>query len=146
MSLFFVMVKFIYSEKATKFCEISTLDLLCLFSVSQIYGGDFAKFCGLLRIYELYRSSRRSMSIVTMKSKLNLLKFDSDVSQLGRACSWISIFLFPILRPPCDATLALCTANYFHIKIGIQINFKKELLAKLNKFTKWQLFSLKTTT
>ena len=26
--------------------------VLC--SVSQIYGGDFAKFCGLLRIYELY--------------------------------------------------------------------------------------------
>ena len=64
------------------------------------------------------------MSIVKMKSKLNLLKFDSDVSQLGRACSWISIFLFPILRPPCDATLALCTANYFHIKIGIQIKFQ----------------------
>ena len=96
--------------------------VLC--SASQIYGRNFAKFCGLLRIYELYRSSRRSMSIVTMKSKLNLLKFDSDVSQLGRACSWISIFLFPILRPPCDATLALCTANYFHIKIGIQIKFQ----------------------
>ena len=28
--------------------------VLC--SVSQIYGGDFAKFCGLLRIYELYIS------------------------------------------------------------------------------------------
>ena len=25
-----------------------------LCSASQIYGGDFAKFCGLLRIYELY--------------------------------------------------------------------------------------------
>ena len=22
--------------------------------IGQIYGGDFAKFCGLLRIYELY--------------------------------------------------------------------------------------------
>ena len=30
-------LKFIYSEKATNF--------------SQIYGGDFAKFCGLLRIH-----------------------------------------------------------------------------------------------
>ena len=36
------LVKFIYSEKATKFCEISTVDLY--------YGGDFAKFCGLLSI------------------------------------------------------------------------------------------------
>ena len=29
-------------------------DRFVLFSASQIYGGDFAKFCGLLRIYELY--------------------------------------------------------------------------------------------
>ena len=45
-------LKFIYSEKATKFCEISTEDL-SLRSASQIYGGDFAKFCGLLKLYEL---------------------------------------------------------------------------------------------
>ena len=30
--------------------------MLC--SNGQIYGGDFAKFCGLLRIYELYLSTR----------------------------------------------------------------------------------------
>ena len=47
-------VKFIYSEKATKFCEISTVDLTVTAYVGQIYGGDFAKTCGLLRIYELY--------------------------------------------------------------------------------------------
>ena len=41
-------LKFIYSEKATKFCEISTLLVLC-----SAIGGDFAKFCGLFRIYEL---------------------------------------------------------------------------------------------
>ena len=46
-------VKFIYSEKATKFCEISTVDLTVTTFIGQIYGGDFAKFCGLLRIYEL---------------------------------------------------------------------------------------------
>ena len=45
------MVKFIYSEKATKFCEISTVDLTVT-TKGQIYGGDFAKFCGLLGIYE----------------------------------------------------------------------------------------------
>ena len=49
-----VKVKFKYSEKATNFCEISTIDLFVLCSNSQIYSGDFAKFCGLLRIYELY--------------------------------------------------------------------------------------------
>ena len=51
-----VFVKFIYSEKANKFCEISNVDLsypTYVHSASQIYGGDFAKFCGLLRIYEL---------------------------------------------------------------------------------------------
>ena len=46
-----LLLKFIYSEKATNFCEISTADLSYN---GQIYGADFAKFCGLLRIYELY--------------------------------------------------------------------------------------------
>ena len=41
-------LKFIYSEKATNFCEISTVDLSYV---------DFAKFYGLLRIYELYKGS-----------------------------------------------------------------------------------------
>ena len=45
-----ILVKFIYSEKATKFCEIST----DWHYIGQIYGGDFAKMCGLLRINELY--------------------------------------------------------------------------------------------
>ena len=49
------MLKFIYSEKATKFYEISAVDLSYVHSASQIYGGDFAKFCGLLRIDELYQ-------------------------------------------------------------------------------------------
>jgi hypothetical protein len=42
-------IKFIYSEKATKFCEISTNYL----TGSTYIGGDFAKNFGLLRIYEL---------------------------------------------------------------------------------------------
>ena len=48
-----LQVKFIYSEKATKFCKISTNYLSYLCTASQIIGGDFAKFCGLLRIYVL---------------------------------------------------------------------------------------------
>ena len=43
--------KFIYSEKATNFSKIYKF-VLC--SNGHIYGGDFAKFCGILRIYELY--------------------------------------------------------------------------------------------
>ena len=50
LNLIFWEIKFIYSEKATKFCEIST----SLLSIVHRQGGDFAKFCGLLRIYELY--------------------------------------------------------------------------------------------
>ena len=41
-------VKFLYSEMATKFCEISTL-LLSLCTVDKNKVEDFAKFCGLLR-------------------------------------------------------------------------------------------------
>ena len=42
---------YVYSEKSENFCETSTV--LC--SNGQIYGGDFEKNCGFLRIYELYR-------------------------------------------------------------------------------------------
>ena len=77
------MIKFMYSEKATIFCEISNVYLtvtkavswqlrkrikkpvqlenfLVLLILTQlyiglIYGGDRAKVCGLLRIYELYQ-------------------------------------------------------------------------------------------
>ena len=49
------LIKFIYSEKATKFCEIIPLLLtVCnLHTVKSKYWEDFTKFCGLLRIYEL---------------------------------------------------------------------------------------------
>ena len=47
-------LKFIYSEKATKLCKISTVDLSYVVHKSQIYGEDFPKFCGLLRIHEIY--------------------------------------------------------------------------------------------
>jgi hypothetical protein len=46
-------VKFIYSEKATKFCEISTADLFYIVPVKSTVDTYFTKFCGLLRIYEL---------------------------------------------------------------------------------------------
>ena len=67
-------LKFMYSEKATKFREISALLLSNVVPVKskaeilqnfvafseymnfhgQNYAGDFTKFCGLLRIHELY--------------------------------------------------------------------------------------------
>ena len=48
-------VKFIHSEKATKFCKISTNYIFDWQYIGQIICGDFAKFCGLFRIYELYK-------------------------------------------------------------------------------------------
>jgi hypothetical protein len=39
----FFLLKFFYSEKATKFCEISTVDLSITTYIGQIYSGDFAK-------------------------------------------------------------------------------------------------------
>ena len=42
-----------YSEKATKFCEISTR--FENYYIGQIYSGDFANIWGLLRIYDLYK-------------------------------------------------------------------------------------------
>ena len=51
-----------YSEKATKFCEISTNYLSYVHTASQRIGGDFAKFCGLLRIYELYENYPETFS------------------------------------------------------------------------------------
>ena len=49
-----IIVKFIYSEKATQFFKMSTVDLSYVVTASQIYSGDFSNFCGLLRICELY--------------------------------------------------------------------------------------------
>ena len=48
-------IKFVYSEKATKFCEISTLLLSTVHrDKSKVeIRGDFANFSGLLRKYEL---------------------------------------------------------------------------------------------
>ena len=64
--MFPLLLKFIYSEKATKLCEISTVDLSYVCSSGQIYGGYFAKYCGLLRIYELYPKLRR-FSVINQK-------------------------------------------------------------------------------
>ena len=47
----YILLKFIYSEKAKKFCEIFTLLLSYVVPVKS--EGEISKCCGLLRIYEL---------------------------------------------------------------------------------------------
>ena len=47
-----LLLKFMFSKKATKIDQIFTVDLtLC--SKCQIHGEDFVNFCGLLRKHEL---------------------------------------------------------------------------------------------
>ena len=48
-----MVLKFMFSEKATKIDEIFIIDLM-LCSKHQIDGEDFVSFRGLLRKYELY--------------------------------------------------------------------------------------------
>jgi hypothetical protein len=49
--------KFVYSEKATKFCKISALFLSAVHTDKSRVEilQDFARFCGLLRKYELLK-------------------------------------------------------------------------------------------
>ena len=50
------LLKFVYSEKATKFLR-NLHRRFDHYYIRQIYGGDFGKICGLLRIYELYSTT-----------------------------------------------------------------------------------------
>ena len=52
--------------------------------IEQIYSGDFPKFCGLLRIYELYKHLKNS-------SGYNILKLQKDGAQW---CNMASVRLF----------------------------------------------------
>ena len=52
VTFFTILVMFIYSEKATKFCKISTVDLSYVSPVKSMVEIS-QNFCGLLRIYEL---------------------------------------------------------------------------------------------
>ena len=51
-----ILVKFIFSKKATIIDEIFTVNLT-LGGKFQIDGEDFVDFCGLLRKYELYKEN-----------------------------------------------------------------------------------------
>ena len=61
-----LLLKFIYSEKATKFCKIFALLFTGTTYLGQEKGEDFVKFCGLLRIYELYETKNIFFSVTNM--------------------------------------------------------------------------------
>ena len=56
-----VLIKFIYSEKATNFCEIFPL-LLSIVHTDKNKRKDFVTFCGLRRIYGLYTTDESEPS------------------------------------------------------------------------------------
>ena len=56
------------------------LVLIC--TASQIIGGDFAKFCGLLRIYELYKKSYLvNVLVLTQRSFLNFITLNKLITE-----------------------------------------------------------------
>ena len=55
-----ITLKFIYSEKATKFCEIS-MNHFVLFTDSQIIGGDFGKFVAFLEYMNFIKACSRNV-------------------------------------------------------------------------------------
>ena len=107
-----------FSEKTTKFCEISTNYLtssivrtfwetlmicsscVCFskspnYTASQIIGGDFAKFCGFLRIYELKKLP------LALGPLLNLAWMSALVVALNWALAswyWSLAALYPALK------------------------------------------------
>ena len=74
----FCHLKFIYSEKATKYFEISLSLLSTGVHSDKSKGGDFAKFCGLLKMYELYYQNNFSESY-GIASLPNFAAMDTEV-------------------------------------------------------------------
>ena len=74
------MLKFIYSEKATKI--LRNLPLTFDHSTySQKLVEDFAKFCGLLRIYELYLSRTKNEQMKIKTNLKNLLDVSDEAKE-----------------------------------------------------------------
>ena len=59
--------------------------VLC--SASQIYGGDFTKFCGLLRIYELYRAAPEYRALKNPSLPFSCLWKKGPLKVLNQGCS-----------------------------------------------------------
>ena len=62
--------------------------------IGQIYNGDFAKLCCLLRIYELYKLSLQIVNVVLDGKELSLYVFDLwynfDVSCITCDCFMVA--------------------------------------------------------
>ena len=86
--------------------------VLC--SASQIYGGDFTKFCGLLRIYELYIENDRSeVHISHWNIFANFWKSSDNGSDKFASCELfmgekISSMLLHVCKVACRLLVGSC--------------------------------------
>ena len=109
---FTTILKFIYSEKATKFCEIFTLFLSFV-----VLGEDFAKFCDLLRIYELYPKYKFRVLIQEMHKRDNM----HQKQQLGQVFlgphtpTGMKRCKFVFKKPLAYAPAAPCAGHLFRV-------------------------------
>ena len=77
--------------------------------MGQIIGGDFAKFCSLLRIYELYN-----------KIFMTTNRFTADMQNLTKTAAYSILPSFELgknLAPyPCTNISGLCIRVFLHTK------------------------------
>ena len=90
------LLKFLYSEKATIFLW-NLHRRFFLSSNGQIYGGDFAKFCGILRIYEFYRHLNGNFLVRISYLKNILTGVRSYISSTFISCTPILIWSFYVV-------------------------------------------------
>ena len=82
-----------------KFWEISTVDLSYVLSARQIYSGDFAKFCGHLRLYELKVGWVLSDAVVLKEGLYCSMHFQIffHITPFENPQRWMGQNTFPIL-------------------------------------------------
>ena len=93
-----IIVKFMFSKKATEIDKIFTFDLtLC--SKCQIHGEDFINLCGLLRKHELYQTYQFMSSV--------WLNFSPPVLSSLLHCKWAVLGWKPPADPKGSLVFAL---------------------------------------
>ena len=69
-----------------------------LCSASQIYGGDFAKFCGLLRIFELYFKEKMFNRITAKSGQVPLDSKCKSLMKLYRIyCDFLIVYFLCVV-------------------------------------------------
>ena len=117
----FIFIKFIYV-----FWEGHTIlqNLHQLFDwqyIEQIIGGDFAKFCGLLRLYELYQQRVCPQEILLQTNILGLDEFPNKLHNGSANHPIPSVRLF---LPPHSKGIQWRPHSHYWLKIRIKTTIK----------------------